>query len=85
MPPREIFLIPADRFTSRGSRLYFPEAPAQGFSCDDCVPLCQEFLEEGDEWTLAQRWPSPADIAMVVPATMPMATPLVLGAATGAG
>ena len=27
----------------------------------------------------------PADIAMVVPATIPMATPLVLGAATGAG
>lgn len=29
--------------------------------------------------------PLPADIAMVVPATIPMATPLVLGAATGAG
>lgn len=27
----------------------------------------------------------PADMAMVVPATIPMATPLVLGAATGAG
>lgn len=34
-------------------------------------------------WGVVSR--VPADIAMVVPATMPMATPLVLGAATGAG
>lgn len=39
----------------------------------------------GRRGTVKQMLPSPADIAMVVPATMPIATPLVLGAATGAG
>lgn len=68
-----------------GTFLCFPRTRLVGeLSCRmqlDYAPISQEFLKDRNREKLSL----PADIAMVVPATIPIATPLVLGAATGAG